>query len=285
MHRHPLFERNTIPMIRSYLPTYQLLPWISQEYIDLDSLSSNPSDGAIELLRNSPENINWTLLSANPNDGAVDLLLANPDNINWTYLSKNTNPRAVDYALSTVRIGRRVSVEYAVTNPNDRMLEHALNRITQNQNFLSERRRILYSANLSTNTNSHAIDYLLQNFPSYIYMPHLLQNSSDRAVDLILFANTLEGVDIDGSYLSKNSNGRAIDLLFTNPDLIDWYSLSENSNDRAVDLLLANPDRIEIDALSRNLNPRVLPILAENVDLIDWAELSTNPHIFERLHM
>ncbi len=53
-------------------------------------LSANPSDEAIELLKEIREKINWFYLSANPNDEAIELLKENPKKIDWEFLSRNT---------------------------------------------------------------------------------------------------------------------------------------------------------------------------------------------------
>jgi hypothetical protein len=53
-------------------------------------LSENP--GAIHLLEQNPDKIDWFFLSKNPN--AIDLLKQNPDNIFFGQLS--LNPNAID---------------------------------------------------------------------------------------------------------------------------------------------------------------------------------------------
>ncbi len=83
------------------------------EYLDWDKLSSNPNDGAIELLKANPDDINWGRLSKNPNPSAIELLktkmieenemyeddydnLDYYEKINWANLSSNANPEAIE---------------------------------------------------------------------------------------------------------------------------------------------------------------------------------------------
>jgi hypothetical protein len=51
----------------------------------------NTNDGAIELLQQKPNKINWECLSMNTNDGVIDLLQENQDKIDWEKLSANPN--------------------------------------------------------------------------------------------------------------------------------------------------------------------------------------------------
>jgi hypothetical protein len=54
-------------------------------------LSLNPNDGAIAILKQNQDKINWRMLSRNPNDWAIALLKTNQDKIDWNGLSTNPN--------------------------------------------------------------------------------------------------------------------------------------------------------------------------------------------------
>ena len=80
-------------------------------------------------------------------------------------------------------------------------------------------------------------------------------------------------------FLSKNP--KAIYLLKSNPDKINWSGLSLNINDKAIDLLMKNQDKINWNNLCSNTNPRILEILENNKNKIVWSTFSGNPLIFE----
>ena len=75
---------------------YKLQNWIIQNKINWGGLSRNPSDGAIELLKQNQDEIDWEWLSCNTNDGAIELLKKNQNVIDWDGLSRNSNDGAIE---------------------------------------------------------------------------------------------------------------------------------------------------------------------------------------------
>src|SRR5688572_13535556 len=78
---------------RKMKPIYKLVDWIPIDKIDWDYLCMNENDGAIQLLKNNINKINWEYLSEN--DGAIEILKNNVDKINWNSLSLNKNNGAI----------------------------------------------------------------------------------------------------------------------------------------------------------------------------------------------
>ena len=62
----------------------RLLDWIDKRKIVWNNLSQNPSIGAIELLKENFDKINWNQLSCNP--CAIEFLKENSDKIHWNQL-------------------------------------------------------------------------------------------------------------------------------------------------------------------------------------------------------
>ena len=84
-----IFPDDISRLITSYVPDYELLPWIDEKKLKWSGLSANTNPGAISLLKEHPEKINWTLLSENQSPEAIKLLEKYPEKINWTRLSGN----------------------------------------------------------------------------------------------------------------------------------------------------------------------------------------------------
>jgi len=99
---------------------YKLKDWIPPKKLDWASLSSNPNDGAIELLKANPSKINWENLSSNPNDGAIELLKANPSKIVWHFLSENINPEAIKLLKANPN---EIDIGKLSSNPNPEAIE------------------------------------------------------------------------------------------------------------------------------------------------------------------
>ena len=102
----------------------KLLDWISLERLDWSRLSMNPNDGAITLLKQSPEKIDYGFLVCNTNDRAIDLLLENSEKIDWYYFSLNSNDRAVDFLFHTQKINWGI---FSKNNPTFKKNVHVSN--------------------------------------------------------------------------------------------------------------------------------------------------------------
>ena len=96
-----MIPTSLINLICDCLSEYKLRKFVLDKYnkSEIEWLSGNPNDGAIDLLFKNQYTINWRCLSGNPNDRAIDFLLKNPSKIHWSWLSTNPNDRAVDFLL------------------------------------------------------------------------------------------------------------------------------------------------------------------------------------------
>jgi len=74
---------------------FKLNPLIDIERLTWKFLSQNSSPGAIKLLENNLDKIDWYYLSQNPN--AIHILENNIDKLNWYRLSANPNIFVLDY--------------------------------------------------------------------------------------------------------------------------------------------------------------------------------------------
>lgn len=193
------------------------------------------------------ETLNWFNLSHNSN--AVDLLITygiNKSQINkifWGQLSLNTSTKAIE------------------------LLKENQDKINWNC--------------LSQNTNVGAIKLLesaiIANIPN-INLQYLSFNPI--AVDLMMTYGIHKGL-LNRNWLSCNPSKKAIELLKSNPNKIDWCNLSRNPSVAAIDLLKANPNKINWSGLSLNPSAPDIDMLKANPDKIDWSILSSNPSIFE----
>ena len=74
------------------------IPILEQYFdkIDWYELSANPAPGAMSLLKRYPSRINWKMLSLNPNPDATTMLEQNQDKIHWWSLSQNPGAGAIE---------------------------------------------------------------------------------------------------------------------------------------------------------------------------------------------
>ena len=72
---------------------------------------------------------------------------------------------------------------------------------------------------------------------------------------------------LDWTELSRNDNPRAIELLESNLNKVDWDTLSANT--AAIHLLEANLDKVNWAMLSANT--AAIHLLEANLDKINWA--------------
>lgn len=122
--------------------------------INWRSLSTNPSDWAMELLINNPNKISWYHLSSNPSDWAINMLMENRDKIDWNKLSANPSAYPI-----LERYPRKIKEEIAL-NPNPKvipLIEALLARLPQQSSDFWE--------NLSANPNAIKI---LERYPDKI---------------------------------------------------------------------------------------------------------------------
>jgi hypothetical protein len=169
---------------------------------------------------------------------------------------------------------------------------------------------------LSLNTNAI---YILEKKTEIIYWPFLCMNPAaihliekpcfekdlywqnlvlnPAAINLII-DEIKKGNEIYWYHLSQNSSSAALELLYKNPDKINWLFLSSNENEDIIKLinkynaydklhlpwinenpvfikyLEENPNKIFFKFLSSN--KQAAHILLKNLDKIDWIELCKN---------
>jgi hypothetical protein len=73
-------------------------------------------------------------------------------------------------------------------------------------------------------------------------------------------------------------NEKAIKLLFSHPEQIEWQYLS--SNPKAMQLIFMCPDKVDHSALSGNPNPLAMILLSVNGQ-IEGQKLCRNPYAIE----
>ncbi len=76
-----------------------------------------------------------------------------------------------------------------------------------------------------------------------------------------------------------SNNPKALYLLESNPDRINFKELSKNRNDYAMEILSKHPDKIYYEYLSSN--PNAISILKNNMDKIDFRNLSMNENALD----
>lgn len=234
--------------------------------LQIQQLSSNPSDEALDLLLSGEIPINWISFSANTNSRALEHLKDNREKISWKQLNTNNNPMACDF-LEPSRVCPLISL-----NTSDRAMD-ILNSMPEN----------IFTHLILSNPNPKALEIVKKRR---------------------LLSNELYSSPIFMNQLAKNTNPEAIDLLTQNLERFHWKEIFSNPSPKAVELITSCYDgslkkycrfmsldtigdmeeRLQIaksdwasDELCKNTNPDVIGILPRlNYDL-----LSENPIIFK----
>lgn len=232
-----------IDLILSYLPEYELLPWISFDDINFSGLSRNTSPGAINMLeqfgsydKNSKRCMHRWHLSRNK--AAIRLFEKNIDFIKCYFAGICGNHGA----------------------------GHIIKQVMENQKLRKEMKSLI-TTDLSANPS--VID-VLEKYPRYIRWGALSSNPEARR---LIEANRER---IDWSELSANPAEWAIRLLEVNRGFIDWSSLSGNPSEGAIRLLETNRDFISWSRLSCNPSEGAIRILEANKEKIDWRSICIN---------
>ena len=188
-------------------------------------LSSNSNPGAVELMLENPNNINFDLLSFNKNPKALNYLLNDhPGQIHWDNLAKNESSHAVNAVINHGGI----YMNYFLQNSSPRAVEYLLAGNLINEN----------TPMFSMNKSPRAVDFLLNN-QRYISYPYLCANSNDQVVDIIL---SLPLDQISWPHLSANTNRRIVEFLTQrHPGNIEYWVFSKNNSSLAMNWLLAHP--------------------------------------------
>lgn len=255
----------------------------NKHMINYDELSSNTNEESLELLDFCK--INWFILSSNPSNKALDLLKNNFIRVYKNQFALNTHPEAIHICLN-LKIKVQESNLYKSFRPDqfanilsskdfERFYEvyGATPRNESSYHVISYDERIMYifgeSYDKKENLSSEARCRRRFNFYNNIRLPN------DRMVEI-----HKKYPDITNwEYLSKIADENSICLLKDNFYKINWESFSSNSNDCAVDILLKNIVNISWDYLASNKNPRVDQLIKDNLDRLSnlgWYNLARN---------
>jgi hypothetical protein len=209
------------------------------------------------------KNINWKLLSLNPSDGAINMLLDNFEFIQWESFFCNRNERVLVY-LEAYKDFINTNVSYFLS----------WNTSKKAVSFLIQNPELIHWDSFSYNDNTEAVKFMLKN-PDRVNWKLFSMNTNDLAVNY--FRKNLDLVNWE--YLSLNTNNKAIRLFHIYPEMINFYNLSRNNCDEAIEILKANKENINWYNLSGNTNNGAIELLLENPNKIDQKLFSGNSNI------
>lgn len=144
----------------------------------------------------------WGTLSSNPSDEALDLLFANPDKIDLEAMCWNTNPRAIAYVRQQRQLKDVTIIDWKALSTNQS--DAAVQMLQENEDNIDW-------WFICMNRNDKAIEMIAskRQHPARCQWNLLSSNASDIAIR-ILRAN-LEHVDLHN--LSYNRNEAVVELL------------------------------------------------------------------------
>ena len=193
-------------------------------------LSKNPSNSAINYLRNFQYEIDWEFLSMNPSDLAIDLLESNVDLIDWFEICFNSNPRILNLFN---RFPEKINWDVICLNKHDFMCTF----VSQNVEKITTKGW----NNLSSNNCDIAIS-ILENNRESINHDYLSLNKNPKIGSLIKFEklekpnfsrnpHCMETIKSNYKFVNLNElscNPGAVPFLFYHQNDIYWDSLSSN---------------------------------------------------------
>lgn len=189
---------------------------INAEFINLEYLSANPSQVAMDILRIHPDRVNKGIISQNESKWAIQYLKENPHKIHWGYFSANPS------AISLIEKYPSKACPSIYSNPKASHL--------WDLSLISWRE-------LSANPSDNAMQ-IIRNHPQNIVWSALSSNPSKVALDLMK-----ENMNkINWGELCFNPSKEALELLEANPNKINWINLSQNP--AAIDILKRNEDML-----------------------------------------
>lgn len=216
--------------------TYQLLPWIDENKLNLNCLCENFNPLSMEIIKKRQSELDddcWNALSSQQK--AKDFLIQNLDKID--YFEVIFNDKYADI------------IQHNIEEVNWYELTHMDISSDLVQNNLDKADWKTLSLSLKS------YDILRENLDK-INWHNLSKNKNDAAIE-ILRENLYK---VDWKSLSANVNVGAIEILRENLDKVDWDVLSQN--EAAIDILKDNPKQIVDASLWKNKHP-------DAVDLID----------------
>lgn len=262
--QNPLFPKEIRAIIVGYTSEWRLLPWLCENEIDWYHLGRNGHPGAIELMLRNLDLTCWK--TASENAGMWPYMRDHKELIDYDYIDSNPHPEAWEHAVANFdRLGG-CGLEYLSVTP------HTIDWLCKNPDYINPEY-------LSMNPNP-VVEKLLMDDPERIHWPSLHRNPAPWAIEL-LRANP----DKHHPYLAGNPAG--FDLLLERAALAgksieefaDWTFLSWNSNPRAVDLVITCPKRV--NWMEYTKHPAAIKYLFQWKSKLDWETLWENPGIFE----
>jgi hypothetical protein len=256
------------------------------KHIDYFRLSSNPNPIAMEILKeelkvNPKVDINWDSLSTNKTPEAIELLKANRDKINWDLLSGNTNPKAIKLLIEEYKNNHNSNkLEWTALCGNPKAIEIL---VEEYKNYPNSD-KLVWSA-LCGNTNPKVFKLLEEEvkvIPRHIDLNALAANETDEAIKFlennVLFEN-IEYSKYFEFWEKLSLNSKAIKILKANKDKIAWHNISHTSSPEGIAFLRENYYKINWGAIAHNPLPEAMALLKENSRKIDinWEGLSQNP--------
>jgi hypothetical protein len=257
----------------------------NRKHIDYFRLSNNPNPIAIKLLKeelnvNPKIDINWDSLSTNKSPEAIELLNANRDKINWELLSGNTNPKAIKLLVEEYKNNRNSSkLFWPALCSNPKAIEIL---VEEYKNYPKSDNLVWYA--LCGNTNPKVFKLLeeeIKVFPPHIDLIALAANETDEAIKFLekyIVLKNLEYIKYFEFWEKLSLNSKAIKILKANQDKIAWHYISRTSSPEGIAFLRENYYKINWGAIAHNPLPEAMALLKENSRKIDinWEGLSQN---------
>lgn len=225
------FAENPHPLIVEYLLAKFLCPE-SAPHIPLPIhmyLVRNPSDEIVhhprflETILASPEKI--TLLhdlTANTNPHArkilVDLLKLFPDAVSWTKLCGIPNDEVVKYVIECSPLGRihLLNTYEFLNNPS----RYATRFAMENEHLINPSNRFIFHLKCLSSDDPDVVRYAIGGKVIQNPVVHLLHNSCDAAVDLILSQGVKSKLTREHARnLASNPSDRIVEYLCQNSDM------------------------------------------------------------------
>lgn len=287
---------------------------ITRLSIILNSPYLSKNSDAMHILIKDPYLIDWAMLSTNPSSKALEIIEENIINDNNTYSGSTRKKLPVQC--------NRIYSDYPsfwrllTTNTNPKAIE-----IIEKYYYklypleFDAEEDIDFWSDLCKNPNA---THLLEKHPYYINWKTILENPNPKAVEIIeknldkiyeddwnILSGNPAAVHIfekpehlnklfDWSYLCKNPNPKAIDIIVNNWDKIDWFAFSQNPSAIHIILQLLQEQKdytvrsiknIKIKKkINHEQNHNIYRSIYKYYDdfyKIDYLSLSKNPAIFE----
>ena len=287
---------------------------ITRLSIILNSPYLSKNSDAMHILIKDPYLIDWAMLSTNPSSKALEIIEENIINDNNTYSGSTRKELAIQC--------NRIYSDYPsfwrllTTNTNPKAIEIIEKYYYKLYPLEFDAEEVIdFWTDLCRNPNA---THLIEKYPHYIDWKTILENPSPKAVEIIeknldkiyeddfpILSGNPSAVHIfekpenlnklfDWSYLCKNLNPKAIDIIVNNWDKVDWFAFSQNPSAIHIILQLLQEQKdytvrsmknIKIkQKINHEQNHNIYRSIYKYYDdfyKIDYLSLSKNPAIFE----